>query len=381
MGRPSGECLSGFDQRVRDKIISLRIAHPGWGPQTLKVELDQDEGLKMFKIPQRSSIALFLKKNKLVKSYEKNVEMPSSALHPAQRAHQIWQIDGQGAVQIENLGNINFLNVKDKYSKVYCGCVPLGARSHNGSPSADDYRYALRLAFIEFGLPEEIQSDHATVFYENKSKSPFPTVFHLWLIALGIGLILSRKRRPTDQALVERMHQTMEMQTTTRTPPISVETLARLADQRRSRLNRDIPSSSTGDLPPLVACPQARHSGKMYRPELERELIDLQRVYDFLTDGKWYRKVGCQGRVVSLGGEKYYLKNATSGSTLQITFDRHEKQLVFMDAKGVSEIDRKSIKSIDYENLMGEDFAQACLPGFQFQLPLSWNTQKLALLL
>ena len=57
MGRQSGECLSGVDQRVRDKIISIQIAHPGWGPQTLKVELDQDQGLKMLKIPQRSSIA------------------------------------------------------------------------------------------------------------------------------------------------------------------------------------------------------------------------------------------------------------------------------------------------------------------------------------
>jgi transposase len=62
MGRPSRECLKGFDQRVGDKIISLRIAHPGWGPETLKVELEQDAGLKMLRIPQPSTIALFLKK-------------------------------------------------------------------------------------------------------------------------------------------------------------------------------------------------------------------------------------------------------------------------------------------------------------------------------
>jgi transposase InsO family protein len=380
MGRPPSQCLAGFDQRVSDKIKSLRSTNPGWGPKTLSVELEKDRGLKRLKLPKPSTIALFLKEKGLVKDYEKNVEMPGSAVHPAERPHQIWQIDGQGAAQIEKLGRINYLNVKDKYSKVYCGCLPVWSRSHNGSPSADDYRCVLRLAFREFGLPEKIQSDHATAFYENRSKSPFPTRFHLWLIALGIGLVFSRKRRPTDQACVERMHQTMEKQITTSTPPASLEMLSRRADQRRNRLNRDIPSSATGGLPPLVACPQARHSGKKYRPELEQGLIKLERVYDFLADGKWYRKVGCQGRVVSLGGEKYYLTNAISCSTLQITFDRQEKQLVFSDAKGENEIARKPITGIDYDNLMGEGFAQACLPGFQLQLPLSWETKKLALL-
>jgi hypothetical protein len=316
----------------------------------------------------------------LVKTYEKNVEMPYSAIHPAQRPHQIWQIDGKGAAEIEGLGNINFLNVKDKFSKVYCGCLPLGARSHNGSPSADDYRYVLRLAFIEFGLPEKIQSDHATVFYENKSKSSFPTHFHLWLIALGIGLIFSRRRRPTDQALVERMHQTMDKQITTPMAPNRLEQLCRLADQRRNRLNLHIPSSSTGGLPPLIACPQAKHSDRLYRPETEQELIDMEHVYNFLAKGNWYRKVGSQSHVVSLGGEKYYIANAPSGSTLNITFDRQEKQLVFCDAKGDNEIARKPITGINYEKLMGEGFAKAYLPGFQMQLPLSWEAEKLALL-
>lgn len=304
MGRPPSQSLGSFGQRVRDTIVSLRLAHSGWGPKTIYVELSQAEELKGMKIPKPSSIALFLKDQGLVKPYEKNVEMAGSAIHKAEEPHHIWQIDGQGAKDFDGLGRINFLNVKDLFSKAYCGCLPAWSRSHNGSPSADDYRCVLRLAFAEFGLPQKIQSDHATVFYENKSKSPFPTRFHLWLIALGIALIFSRKRRPTDQACVERMHQTMEAQTATSTPPASYEQLLRQVNRQRHKLNNDIPSSSTGGLPPLVACPDARHSGRVYNPGLERGLMDLERVYDFLAGGKWYRQVGCQGRVVSLGGQK-----------------------------------------------------------------------------
>ena len=35
---------------------------------------------------------------------------------------------------------------------------------------------------------------------------------HLWLIALGVHVVFTRKRRPTDHAIVERHHQTMEGQ-------------------------------------------------------------------------------------------------------------------------------------------------------------------------
>jgi len=378
MGRPPSQSLGSFDQRVRDMIVSLRLEHSGWGPKTICVELSQAEELKGMKIPKPSSIALFLKKRSLVKPYEKNVEMAGSTIHEAERAHHIWQIDGQGAKDIEGLGRINFLNVKDLYSKAYCGSLPAWARSHNGSPSSDDYQCSLRLAFAEFGLPEKIQSDRATVFYENKSKSPFPTRFHLWLIALGITMVFSRKRRPTDQACVERMHQTIEAQTATSTPPASYEQLLRQVARQRHKLNHEIPSSATGGLPPLVACPEAQHSGRAYSQGVERELMDLERVYDFLAGGKWYRKVGRQGRVVSLGGHKYYIQDAAQNSTLQITFDREDKQLVFSDAKGEKEITRKPIIGIDCDSLMGEDFAKASLPGFQFELPLHWEARRVS---
>lgn len=155
----------------------------------------------------------------MTKKYERHVELPYSSRYAAKMVHEIWQIDAQGANDIPDLGRINFINIKDCYSRVYCGSMPIQSRSHNGSPSASDYQFSLRVAFSEFGLARKIQTDHAGVFHENKGKSPFPTMFHLWLVSLGIDLIFSRKYRPTDQAYIERMHQTIENQTI-KTPSI-----------------------------------------------------------------------------------------------------------------------------------------------------------------
>lgn len=54
-------------------------------------------------------------------------------------------------------------------------------------------------------------SHHGTVFYDNTSRSPFPTRLHLRLLALEIDVSFTRKRCPTDHA-IERTHQTMTLQ-------------------------------------------------------------------------------------------------------------------------------------------------------------------------
>lgn len=41
---------------------------------------------------------------------------------------------------------------------------------------------------------------------------PFPTRFHLWLLALGVTLQFGRLDRPTDQGVTERSHQTWDSQ-------------------------------------------------------------------------------------------------------------------------------------------------------------------------
>jgi len=377
MGRPKTVLLGSFSEIIRDEILKLRTMHPAWGPLTIWIELTQNKRFNALKIPKPSSIARYLRLKGLTKKYERHVELPRSKWLQAKEAHELWQIDAQGATDIPDLGRVNFINIKDGYSKIYCGSMPLPARSHNGSPSASDYQFCLRLAFCEFGLPQKIQADHAAVFYENKGKSPFPTMFHLWLLSLGINLVFSRKYRPTDQSGVERMHQTMEHQIKRKAGFHSFEQLIKFANQRRRRLNQDIPCRSINKLPPLVAFPKAIHSGRSYRPEIEKQLMNLDNVFQFLHKGKWYRKIS-KVKKTSIGGQKYYVKNATPLSTVEVSFNYNHQSLVFRNVKEQQILGEQPIKGIDKHSLLGNGFFETPLNGFQLQFPFDFNAQKLS---
>ena len=376
MGRPRKGCLSSFLPIVSERIVSIRKKHPGWGADTILADLQLDTSLKGIALPRPNTIALFLKSKGLVKKYEKNIPLPESQLHPATSVHHIWQIDGQGATSVEGIGKVHLINTKDVFSRTYCGSVPQPAGLHSGAPSGAMYQHALRLAFCEFGMPTSIQTDHASVFYENKGKSPFPTRFHLWLISLGIPLIFSRKYIPTDQAIVERSHQTLTNQVIKGSTFESLLALHSYCDARRTLLNEVLPCSTIGGVAPLEAYPKARFSGKEYHPHLEKQIIDLDKVYQYLSKGKWFRKAG-KNRALHLGGQYYYIKAAQKQSLVQIQFDLKEKLLVFRD---VNEhfLDKQPIKELSIEILMGASFFEATLPDFQLKLPFVWEDQLIS---
>jgi transposase InsO family protein len=371
MGRPKQEkLLPTFDPVVTEHIRRLRPAGTKVGPKSIYADLCQIKSLASYDLPKPSTIAYFLNQSGLVSTYEKHTALPNTQLQKAQRAHHVWQADGMGALDAPGVGRINFLNIKDLFSGVYCNSLVVLSNSHNGSPSADQYRNCLRRAFAIYGLPEKIQVDHGSAFYENKGKSPFPTRFHLWLISLGIELLFSRKYRPTDQGVVERMHQTIKNQVLRTDPYASLFTIQQKTDERVERLNYHIPSSSFNNLPPLVANPQARHSGRFYCPKNEKELIDFELVFDYLSQGKWIRQAtGSRGNLISLGGIKYHLLDTDKWQKVELTFEKGTKMIKPCMFKTRRELNPILIKDITYQYLQGDDFLD-CLPeGFQFQLP------------
>ena len=178
----------------------------------------------------------------------------------------------------------------------------------------------LRRAFLTTGLPRQISLDHGTVFYDNTSPSPFPRRLHLWLLALGIDVRFIRKRQPTDHAKIERTHQTMTLQTLTGQHWPDQTALWAGLDARRMMLNQHIPSRVLAGLAPLQAYPAAAHSGRSYRPAWEAEMLDLNRVFQYLANCRWFRRVKANGRI-TIGGYQYYLGTTFRGRTVELTFD------------------------------------------------------------
>lgn len=366
LGRPAKGPLSSMPSQLQLKIKELRLAHPGWGPNTLLAELKQDPYWSTTTLPSRARVAAFLKNAGLTRSYQPHSPLPPIPSHPPHQPHEEWQLDAQGAMRVEGVGSVGIINVVDVTSRLKVESYPsLG--SHN--PALADYHLTLRRAFLNFGLPKRITFDHGTVFYDNTSPSPFPTKLHLWLLALGVEVGFTRVRRPTDHAVVERTHQTMSGQALKGQSWTSYRALWSGLDERRKILNTTLPVKALGHLAPLQAYPQAQHSGRDYRPEWEREMLNLERVYQYLSKGKWFRQIHNQGNVM-LGGNTYYVSYKHPGQAVEISFDEVEREFVFHPARSDTQF-RVKPKGLTKLELMGELGQFERLPIYQLSLPFS----------
>lgn len=375
MGRPASGALGQYSVEMRQAIFTMRQAHSGWGPQTLLLELPKDVRFVDQRLPSRARIAAYLKQEKLVRPYERHQALPEPPALPVERPHQEWEVDAQGKTMVAGIGGVSFINILDSYSHL---SVEGQACPHSSHPSTQDYQLTLRRAFLRHGMPEQISFDHDSVFYDNQSASPFPTVIHLWLVALGVGVRFIHKQPPREHARIERHHQTIANQAVTGQTFTSVEQLQHSLQSRILFLNQEYPSCALQGQSPLQAFPQAAHSGRSYRPEWEKDLLDMQRVDDYLAKGRWFRRVSAVG-TFSLGAQRYNASTRLGGQTLEITFDPQTREFVCQPEKGELAF-RLPARGLTKEALMGELGPLTSLPSYQLALPFSPQAQRECLL-
>lgn len=213
-------------------------------------------------------------------------------------------MDARGREYVPCVGVVTLINLNDRCSRTRLLSYPcwLGSQRVERLPATDDYRLVLRLAFAEWGLPDRIAMDRDSVFYDDATKSPFPTRMHRWLLALGISVIFGRPGRATDRGTTERSHQLWAQQVLTGRSFVDWEASYQSLCQRRDFSNTRLPCATLGEVPPLIAHPEAKTPRRSYRPEWEAELLDLSRVYAYLARARWFRQVSAVG-TVSLGGQ------------------------------------------------------------------------------
>ncbi len=352
-GRPRKGALSTYPKDLVVLIKGLREKHEGWGAINILVELEEEYNYSSSDLPSIASLNRYLKSNGFIKTYIRSSPFPKSGNcnKKAGRVHGVWELDAQGAVRVKGIGHQAMINIKDTRSKLHCMAFPVSVGNSNTQPRTRCYYWALRLAFSEWGLPKVIQVDKDAVFYENRSKSPFPKSLHAWLISLGIELCFIKYSPPTNNAIIERAHQTMERQVLKGQGYDCWKSLFQYCNKRRKRMNEKIPNRSLDNKPPLKAFPKAIHSRRPYSIEKEAELIDLKKLQAYLAKCTWYRQTS-SAKTLSLGGQQYYLKNAKPNSQLQIEFCNRSKKLIFRDANELF-VDKLPIKNLTVEKLMG----------------------------
>jgi transposase InsO family protein len=328
MGRPLQGALGSYPAALIAQLDSWRKAHPGWGAKTLLAELKRSPAFGQQALPSRAAIGRWLQEKLLTRAYQKHSALPAPP-RSAQACHEEWEMDGRGVERVNDLGWVSLIQVNDVYSRVKIASYPCFQGENRGShhTTTEEYQLVLRLAFTEWGLPDRLAVDHDGVFYDNRNPSPFPTRFHLWLIALGIELTFGRVGRPTDQGMTERSHQLWYHQVLEGQSFSAQEALHQALHERRTFLNEALPCATLGEVPPLVAYPAALTPRRFYRPDVERDLLSLQRVYAYLAKGTWFRLVSEVGSF-KLAQVAYFLGPQWKRKQIEITFDPDTHQMV-----------------------------------------------------
>src|SRR5260221_8721386 len=292
MGRPVTGPVSTFPHELKAAILHLRQLHPGWGPTTLLTALKTDAYWQDQPLPSREQLARLLKHAGLTRRDPPHHDLTQPPRVPLSTPHQEWQMDAQGIMRVEGVGKVSLITIVDVVSRLKAESYP---SLETTNPALPDYQLTLRRAFLTYGLPQTLTLDHGTAFYDNTTPSPFPTRLHVWLLALGVQVRFTRKRCPTDHAIIERTHQTMTAQALLGQTYPSHSALWAALDARRDVLNRHLPSQALSSKSPLEAYPQAVHSGRSYRPEWEEEFLSLEKVCAYLAQGRWFHGIRSNG--------------------------------------------------------------------------------------
>lgn len=365
--RPAGPepqgILSRFDARLADTALHLKRTHRRWGADRVLVELHGDPRLKEVAFPHRSRLSLFFKERcpECVADYQPRPPAPPAPA-PATAAHEVWQLDSQEKVELQDGELAIICTVRDPVGAALIASRAFATKTIKHWRKLDwiEIRQVLREGFTEWRtLPDSVRTDNELVLAGTPC-DPFPSQLTLWLRGLGIKHDRIRPHRPTDQPHVERSHRTLDNFTQDADSRANLTQLQQALDRERHLHNALFPSraSDCAGRPPLVAHPELLYPRRAYPPDGELALFDLQRVFDFLAEFVLPRRVSSTG-VVSLGRRLYSVGRCHAGKTVQVQCDPLTREWVFWEkapaeASGTEhELGRRPVKGLDVLSLTG----------------------------
>ena len=372
--RPPSGLLSHFDPKVRYAIVRLKLAHPRWGPRSIRHRLKKRASLKGLPLPQEAQIGRYLHQWSRFRRPPRLV-LPNQRPDPPQRVHQRWQVDFKMGIALGNGSQINLHTVRDPVGEACLGALIFPAGPVGQAPAkvtAAQVRTTLRRCFARWQtLPAEVQTDGETTLSAHR-QSDFPTDFTLWLKGLGIEHKVIRPAQPTDNAEVERCHRTINEYAIIGNESQAVVGLQTLLDEAVEELTFELPSRAQGcaGRPPIEAHPELLEPPRPFRLELELAHFDLKRVDAYLTTFTWQRSTGKNAQV-SLGGYRYFVSRAYANRSILVRFDPADRCLVFFEPEQPDKvICRRPARGLQVEHLTGLTLWPTDLGPQQLPLPL-----------
>lgn len=96
----------------------------------------------------------------------------------------------------------------------------------------------------------------------------------------------------------------------------------------------------------------------------------MQRVYDYLQNGRWFRQISSVGSF-SLGGHRYNAKKHFADQTLEITFNASTSKLTCLPEKE-TRVFQLDIQGLTKKDLMRNVATLPSCSAYQLALPLAY---------
>ena len=378
-GRPAQGILSEFAPAIRDTSLELKRAHKRWGATRILLELRTTASLAEHALPSRSRLYQYFRQQC---PDCLNLWTQHKAVPPPNRAtavHEVWQLDHQEGHRLADGSIATVCNIRDPYGAAMIASQAFEVKTKQRwrKLTWTEVRQVLRHGFVEWQtLPDSIQTDNEMGLGGNPN-DPFPSWLSLYLAGLGIKHRFIRPHCPTDQPQIERSHRTLDGWTADAGSRQNLTSFQQALDHERALYNQHYPSraSDCQQKSPLEAHPALLAPRRLYRPDWETALFDIQRVFEYLATFTFDRKVNRNGQV-TLKGLHYTVGLAYAGQDIQVRLDPSTQEWVFLerDTQGqAQEIRRRSLVGIDFTALTGllKPEPPLALPPIQLTLPLA----------
>lgn len=257
-GRPPTGPLAAVPPLVRYLALRLKLQHPAWGAVYIVQQMRKHPHLQGVPLPHPSTVWRYWATfgERLTKRRQRQ---PKVIFGPVRAVHGLWQLDFKESVDVAGVGPTTISQARD--------AVGRATVLHRIHPAAQPGQRIVKLtteqvqadcrhAFLEWGLPDAIQTDHASLFADD-DPAPFPTRLKLWWLGLGIAHSLIQ-HGPQQNGSVERAHRTLVERTLTGQVFRDAAALQAQVDADWQELNSECPSHAVWLSRPAAAVSPSR---------------------------------------------------------------------------------------------------------------------------
>jgi transposase InsO family protein len=300
-------CPHQMPPEIEARIITLRVEHPEWGPQTLHHELGEEGSTPL---PAYSSIYRCLLRHGLVTPEPRKRKRSDFRRWERSRSMELWQMDVMGGVKLEDGSELKLITGIDDHSR-FCVSAKLVPRA-----TARPVCEALAAALKRYGVPDQILTDNGKVFTGKFGPGAGEVLFDRICRENGIRHLLTAPSSPTTTGKVERFHKTVRADFLRDRVFASIEEAQAELDAWVAFYNQERPHQGIGMVPPAE-----RFSGapsQLTEPILPREDKELPALVR-PPARRALRKVSANGRL-RLAGADYTVGRFLGGETVEAEF-------------------------------------------------------------